>query len=69
MLPLYKIRKASNGVALDGFREHPSHLSQTAVARAAILTRAGMLFRQQFKQGLVKPEFTKEGPVCMDSWR
>ncbi|KAI0681943.1 carnitine acetyl transferase [Cytidiella melzeri] len=52
-----------------GFDGQPSHLPQTPAARAAALTRATMLFRQQFKLGQVKPEATKEGPLCMDTWR
>ena len=28
-----------------------------------------MLFRQQFKRGQVKPEATRDGPLCMDTWR
>ena len=28
-----------------------------------------MLFRQQFKQGQIQPEATREGPICMDTWR
>lgn len=28
-----------------------------------------MLFRQQYKTGQVKPEATREGPLCMDTWR
>lgn len=52
-----------------GFKKHPAHLPQTARNRAAHLVRATMLFRQQFKLGQVKPEATKEGPICMDTWR
>ncbi|KAF7795054.1 hypothetical protein EIP86_006198 [Pleurotus ostreatoroseus] len=52
-----------------GFDEHPSRLPQTALNRAAAIIRAGMIFRQWFKQGEVKPEATKEGPLCMDTWR
>jgi carnitine O-acetyltransferase len=28
-----------------------------------------MLFRKQYKLGLLKPDATKEGPICMDSYR
>lgn len=28
-----------------------------------------MIFRQRLKQGLIKPEATKEGPLCMDTYR
>ncbi|KAI0352129.1 carnitine acetyl transferase [Trametes cingulata] len=52
-----------------GFKDHPSHLPQTPVHRAASIVRAGMLFREQYKLGQVPPEATKEGPICMDSWR
>ena len=53
----------------DGFKEHPAHLPQTAVHRAASLVRAVMTFREQYKLGQVPPEATKEGPICMDTWR
>ncbi|OJT06724.1 Carnitine O-acetyltransferase, mitochondrial [Trametes pubescens] len=53
----------------NGFKEHPAHLPQTALHRAASIVRAAMLFREQFKLGEVPPEATKEGPICMDSWR
>ncbi|KAI0079400.1 carnitine acetyl transferase [Panus rudis PR-1116 ss-1] len=52
-----------------GFDDHPAHLPQGAIPRAAAIVRAAMLFRQQFKLGQVKPESTKEGPLCMDTWR
>ncbi|OSD04766.1 carnitine acetyl transferase [Trametes coccinea BRFM310] len=52
-----------------GFKEHPAHLPQTPLHRAASIVRAVMLFREQFKLGKVSPEQTKEGPLCMDSWR
>ncbi|KAI0364352.1 carnitine acetyl transferase [Pilatotrama ljubarskyi] len=52
-----------------GFKDHPKHLPQTAVHRAASLVRAGMLFREQYKLGQVSPEATKDGPLCMDGWR
>ncbi|KAH9951059.1 carnitine acetyl transferase [Amylocystis lapponica] len=52
-----------------GFKGHPAHLPQTPVHRAASIVRGVMLFRQQFKLGLVPPEATKEGPLCMDTWR
>ncbi|KAJ6620571.1 acyltransferase ChoActase/COT/CPT [Mycena sp. CBHHK59/15] len=38
-------------------------------ARAAGLARATMLFRQQLKRGIIEPEATKEGPICMDTYR
>ncbi|KDR80621.1 hypothetical protein GALMADRAFT_240964 [Galerina marginata CBS 339.88] len=52
-----------------GFDQPPSHLSQTPAARAAGIARAAMFFRQQLKQGLIKPEATKEGAFCMDTYR
>ncbi|GJE93891.1 choline/carnitine O-acyltransferase [Phanerochaete sordida] len=52
-----------------GFKDHPAHLPQESLNRAAHIVRATMLFRQQFKLGQVKPEATKEGPICMDTWR
>ncbi|KAK7025038.1 carnitine acetyl transferase [Favolaschia claudopus] len=53
-----------------GFDDHP-HKAEgpLSVARAAYLARATMLFRQQYKKGLLKPEATKEGPICMDTYR
>jgi hypothetical protein len=54
---------------LDGFDRQPAHLPQTSAARAAGLARAGMIFRQKLKQGLLKPDGTKEGPHCMDTYR
>ncbi|KAI0730695.1 carnitine acetyl transferase [Earliella scabrosa] len=52
-----------------GFKEHPAHLPQTPLHRAASLVRAVMTFREQYKLGQVPPEATKEGPICMDTWR
>ncbi|KAI0832103.1 carnitine acetyl transferase [Trametes gibbosa] len=52
-----------------GFKEHPAHLPQTPLHRAASIVRAAMLFREQYKLGQVSPEATREGPICMDSWR
>ncbi|KAF9461247.1 acyltransferase ChoActase/COT/CPT [Collybia nuda] len=52
-----------------GFDAHPAHLPQTPVARAASIARAAMIFRQQLKMGLIKPDATKEGPLCMDTYR
>lgn len=52
-----------------GFDAHPPHLPQTAVARAAGIARAAMIFRQQLKNGSLKPDETKEGPICMDTYR
>jgi carnitine O-acetyltransferase len=53
----------------EGFDAHPPHLPQTPVARAAGLARAAMVFRKQLKQGLVEPDASKEGPICMDTFR
>ncbi|KAI1791832.1 carnitine acetyl transferase [Ganoderma leucocontextum] len=52
-----------------GFKDHPPSLPQTPVHRAASLVRAVMTFREQYKLGQVPPEATKEGPICMDTWR
>jgi carnitine O-acetyltransferase len=52
-----------------GFNDHPAHLPQGAKQRAAALTRSALLFRRQYKRGLVAPEATKEGALCMDTWR
>ncbi|TFY68833.1 hypothetical protein EVJ58_g775 [Rhodofomes roseus] len=52
-----------------GFDAHPAHLPQTALHRAASIVRAGMLFRQQYKTGALPPEATKEGPICVDTYR
>ena len=53
----------------DGFDAHPSHLPQTPSARAAGLTRAALIFRQNLRRGLLKPDSTKEGHLCMDTYR
>ncbi|ELU37803.1 carnitine acetyl transferase [Rhizoctonia solani AG-1 IA] len=53
----------------DGFTPHPAHLPQTTSHRAAALTRSAMLFRQRLKRGELTPDATKEGPMCMDTWR
>ncbi|TFL05165.1 carnitine acetyl transferase [Pterulicium gracile] len=52
-----------------GFKAHPSHLKQTPANRAAAISRAGMVFRDKLKQGDMSPEATKEGPLCMDTYR
>ncbi|KAJ7622901.1 acyltransferase ChoActase/COT/CPT [Mycena polygramma] len=57
-----------------GFDSHPSHLHNPSTApisvnRAAYLARATMLFRKQYKLGFLEPESTKEGPICMDTYR
>jgi len=53
----------------DGFDAQPTHLPQTPAGRAATIARGVMIFRQKLKQGLVKPDATKEGPLCMDTYR
>ncbi|KAG6890020.1 hypothetical protein C0992_003365 [Termitomyces sp. T32_za158] len=52
-----------------GFDEQPSHLPQNPAARAAGLARAAMIFRQNLKKGLMETDSTKEGPLCMDTYR
>ncbi|KAJ7091566.1 acyltransferase ChoActase/COT/CPT [Mycena belliarum] len=52
-----------------GFDAQPLHQYQSAAARAAYLARATMIFRKQCKLGLITPEATKEGPLCMDTYR
>ncbi|KAG6812724.1 hypothetical protein H0H92_000941 [Tricholoma furcatifolium] len=52
-----------------GFDEQPSHLPQTPAARAAALARSAMMFRRNLKQGSITPDGTKEGPMCMDTYR
>ncbi|KNZ74591.1 Carnitine O-acetyltransferase, mitochondrial [Termitomyces sp. J132] len=56
-------------ISSDGFDEQPPHLQQTPAARAAGLARAAMIFRQNLKRGLMEPDSTKEGPLCMDTYR
>ena len=57
------------GSSSDGFNAHPSHLEQTPAARAAGLARAALIFRRNLKRGLLKPDATKEGLLCMDTYR
>ncbi|KAF8202380.1 carnitine acetyl transferase [Pholiota molesta] len=52
-----------------GFDSQPSHLPQSPAGRAAGIARSALIFRQKLKQGLIKPESTKEGPICMDTYR
>ncbi|PSR72459.1 hypothetical protein PHLCEN_2v11673 [Hermanssonia centrifuga] len=52
-----------------GFKSQPVQHLHPALHRAASLVRASMLFRQQFKLGKVPPERTRDGPLCMDTWR
>ncbi|KAJ7087725.1 acyltransferase ChoActase/COT/CPT [Mycena crocata] len=53
-----------------GFDAHPPNLRrQGPVARATALAYSTLLFRQKLKLGQVKPEATKEGPICMDTYR
>lgn len=44
-------------------------MRQTAAARAASITRGALLFRRDLKQGKIKPDATKAGALCMDSYR
>ncbi|KXN86578.1 Carnitine O-acetyltransferase, mitochondrial [Leucoagaricus sp. SymC.cos] len=55
--------------SIDGFDAQPVHLPQTPAGRAATIVRGAMVFRQKLKQGLITPEATKEGPLCMDTYR
>lgn len=52
-----------------GFDAHPAQYPRGSVHRAAALTRAILLFRQAYRTGALKPEGTKEGPICMDTYR
>ncbi|KAF9480551.1 carnitine acetyl transferase [Pholiota conissans] len=52
-----------------GFDSSPLHLSQSPAGRAAGIARSALIFREKLKQGLIKPEGTKEGPICMDTYR
>lgn len=47
----------------------PGKHYNTPAERAAGIARSAMIFRQNLKRGLVKPEGTKEGPFCMDTYR
>lgn len=53
----------------DGFDEHPAHLPQGAISRAAALIRAAGQYREQLRSGTLPPEATKAGPICMDTYR
>ncbi|TDL30189.1 carnitine acetyl transferase [Rickenella mellea] len=53
----------------QGYDNHPSHYPQTPAHRAAALTRATLLFRQQCRRGELEPDKTKEGAICMDAYR
>ena len=52
-----------------GFDAHPPQYPRGSAHRAAALTRAILLFRQAYRTGALKPEGTKEGPICMDTYR
>lgn len=52
-----------------GFDSHPRHLKQNPAARAGGLARAVLIFRRNLKQGLLVPDATKDGPICMDTYR
>ncbi|KAH8116536.1 carnitine acetyl transferase [Phellopilus nigrolimitatus] len=52
-----------------GFDAHPPQYPRGPVHRAAALTRATLLFRQMYKTGALKPEGTKDGSICMDTYR
>ena len=53
----------------DGFIDHPTHLPQTSIHRAAAITRSALLFRRALKRGEIEPDSMKDAPHCMDSWR
>ncbi|KAJ7804567.1 carnitine acetyl transferase [Mycena olivaceomarginata] len=48
-----------------GFDAHSPH----EYTGSRTLPAPRCFFRQQYKLGLLKPEATKEGPICMDSYR
>ncbi|KAI5117139.1 hypothetical protein M0805_008258 [Coniferiporia weirii] len=52
-----------------GFDAHPSQYPRGPVHRAAALTRAILLFRKMYRTGVLTPEGTKDGPLCMDTYR
>ncbi|KAL5512913.1 hypothetical protein ACEPAH_3311 [Sanghuangporus vaninii] len=52
-----------------GFDDHPTGYPRGLVHRAAALTRATLLFRKAYKVGTLKPEATREGPICVDTYR
>ena len=54
---------------IDGFDEQPASLPQTPAARAAGLARGALIFREKLQSGQVKPDATKEGDFCMDTYR
>lgn len=58
-----------SNLSADGFDDQPSHLPQSPAGRAAGIARAALIFRQKLKLGLIRPEATKEGPICMDTYR
>ncbi|THH05513.1 hypothetical protein EW145_g4738 [Phellinidium pouzarii] len=52
-----------------GFDAHPVQYPRGPVHRAAALTRAIILFRKMYKNGTLTPEGTKDGAICMDTYR
>ncbi|KAG9313003.1 acyltransferase ChoActase/COT/CPT [Chiua virens] len=52
-----------------GFKPQPAHLPQTPAARAAGITRAAMLFRQNLRSGQLAPDANKDSQFCMDTYR
>lgn len=52
-----------------GFDGQPAHLPQSPAARAAGLARGALVFRQKLLSGQVNPDGTKEGQLCMDTYR
>jgi hypothetical protein len=53
----------------DGFDRVAKHLPVSRITRAASIARGAMIFRQQLKQGLIKPDTIKDTPLCMDTYR
>lgn len=56
-------------LSIDGFEPQPAHLPQTPAARAAAITRAAMLFRQNLLSGQLSPDAIKDTQLCMDTYR
>ena len=75
-IPEYRLSIiSSHSTWSDGFdrgptlRQLPRRIRNSAASRAASIARAAMIFRQQLKQGLIKPDTIKGTPLCMDNYR